>query len=340
MALFLLVLLAVSCYGMRISSFHPDFLSVRTTTAIKGVFAVLILLSHTKGYLSLGHGIMDHTFIFIMKYLKQLIVVVYFFYSGYGIMESVKFKENYIHGFFKKRFLKTLFHFDLAVFLFLILQFILGNQFDATDYLGCWIGWRSIGNSNWFIFVILFLYLIAYLSFIAWKRIPSSRWLPAITISIFSAGLWLFLHHVKQDYWWYDTMAAFPAGIWFSLLKRRKAVVNSIGHRLLLTLTILCLFFLWRHFIGIDVYGICAILFSLAIVSITLWIKLDTHSLHWLGKHCFSIYMLQRIPMIVFSRFGLQDNKYLFTILVVASALLLAWAFTKLTDVLDNRLFA
>lgn len=339
MSLFLLILLAVSCYGMKISSFHPDFLSVRSTTAIKGVFAILILLSHTKGYLILGQGIFDSVFIFTMKYLKQLIVVVYFFYSGYGIMESIKYKDNYIHGFFKKRFLKTLFHFDLAVSLFLIMQFIIGNRVDAVDFLGCWIGWRSIGNSCWFIFVILSLYLITYLSFISWELIFSSRWLPAITVSVLSAGLWLFLRLVKQEYWWYDTIAAFPAGIWFSLLKNQKPVV-SIGHNLLLTITIVSFFILWRHFIGIDIYGICAILFSLTLVSITLWVKLDNLALQWLGKHCFSIYMLQRIPMIVFSHFGLQDNKYLFSILVIASALLLAWGFTKLTDALDIKLFA
>ena len=340
MALFLLVLVALCCYRMKISSFHQDFLSVTTTTAIKGIFAILILYSHNKGYLSLGQGLPDRLFIYTMKYLKQLIVVVYFFYSGYGIMESVKNKQGYIHGFFKKRFLKTLFHFDLAVFLFLILQFILGNRFETADYLGCWIGWESIGNSSWFIFVILSLYLITYLSFVSWERLSSSKWFPAITISILSAGLWLFLRHIKQDYWWYDTLAAFPAGICFSLLRNGSKPVGPIGHRLLLTIATVVLFILWRHFHGIDIYGICAILFSFAVIAISMWVKLDNPALRWLGKHCFSIYILQRIPMIVFSHFGLQDNKYLFSILVIVTALLLAWGFTYLTDKLDNKLFA
>lgn len=338
MALFLLVLLAVSCFGMKFSSFHQDYLSIKTTTAIKGIFACLILLSHTKSYITLGPDFMDHVFRFTMKYLKQLIVVVYFFYSGYGIMQSVKNKEGYIHGFFKKRFLKTLIHFDLAVFLFLILQFILGNRFELADYIGCWIGWRSIGNSCWFIFVILSLYLITYLSFLGWERFSSSTWLPTITITILSAGLWLFLRLIKQDYWWYDTIAAFPAGMWFTLLMNKKTV-GSIRYNLFLTIAIVALFLFWRHFMGIDIYGICAVIFCFVIVSLSLWVKLDNPALQWLGKHSFSIYMLQRIPMIIFSWLGLQTNKFLFTTLIIISALLLSWVFTKLTNMLDNKLF-
>lgn len=338
MALFLLVLLTVSCFGMKFSSFHQDFLSIKTTTAIKGIFACLILLSHTKSYITLGPNFMDHAFSFIMRYLKQLIVVVYFFYSGYGIMQSVQHKQGYILGFFKKRFLKTLIHFDLAVFLFLILQFILGNRFEMADYIGCWIGWRSIGNSCWFIFVILSLYLITYLSFLGWERFSSSTWLPTITITILSAGLWLFLRLIKQDYWWYDTIAAFPAGMWFSLLMNKKPV-GSIRYNLFLSISIVALFYFWRHFIGIDIYGICAIIFSFVIVSLSLWVKLDNPALQWLGKHCFSIYMLQRIPMIIFSRLGFQTNKFLFTTLIIISALLLSWGFTRLTNTMDNKLF-
>ena len=337
MAIFLLLLLAVSCYGMRFSSFHEDHMSVRATTAIKGVFAIIILLSHTKAYISLGTDVPDRLFGFTMRYLGQLMVTAYFFYSGFGILESVRHKKRYMQGFFKKRFLKTLIHFDLAVLLFLVLQSILGNHFESADYLWCWIGWESIGNSCWFIFVILALYLATYLAF---RLFPAQdRWIPTLIVTLLSAGLWVFLHQFKQDYWWYDTLAAFPAGMWFSIAKE-KYTGGSLTRKTLLAVAVIASFVIWRHFVDIDIYGICAILFSLTVVAFSLWVKLDNPVLQWLGKHCFSIYMLQRIPMIVLSQFGMQNNKFVFTTVVIVTALLLAWGFTKATDALDTKLFA
>lgn len=338
MAIFLFVLLAVTIFGMQFSAFHKDFMSIRTTTAIKGIFAIVILLSHTSSYLILEANIMDRIFEYIFRYLKQLIVVVYFFYSGYGIMESVLKKNGYIHSFFNKRFLKTLFHFDLAVIIFLVLQFILGNTFDTADYIGCWIGWRSIGNSCWFIFVLLTLYLITYLSFIAWGPQAYSRWFPVITIIIMSAGLWVFLRLVKESYWWYDTLAAYPAGLCFSLLKE-KLINIKLEHVFIWFVSTIAIFFVWRHYVGIDIYGICAVIFSFVVVAISLWVKVDNPVLHWLGKHSFSIYILQRIPMITLNHFGIQSEKYVFTTLVIISALILAWGFTKITDMIDSKLF-
>ena len=147
MALFLLLLFIVSCFGMKFSSFHKDYMSISATTAVKGFFAVIILLAHSRQYITLDAGISDRAFGFTMRYLEQLMVAAYFFYSGFGIAESARRKEGYARGFFKRRILKTLLHFDLAVLLFLILQTLLGNHFETSRYLLCWIGWENLGNS-------------------------------------------------------------------------------------------------------------------------------------------------------------------------------------------------
>lgn len=235
MVLYLILLLVICLYGMKFSSFHRDYMSVQATTAIKGVFAILILLSHLQQYISLGYGIPDRAFGFTMRYLDQLIVAAYFFYSGFGIAESARLKAGYTRGFFKKRFLKTLLHFDLAVLLFLIVQTVTGNHFGARQYLLCWIGWENLGNSSWFIFAILFI---------------------------------------------------------------------------------------------------------LALTAVTTFAQWDNKVLQWLGKHCFSIYMLQRLPMIIFGKTTLVHHSVVFTALTLACALLLAWAFTAMTDRIDKRVFA
>lgn len=340
MILFLVILVLISCYGMKFSSFHRDYMSIPSTTAIKGVFAIIILLSHASSYLNLGLGFPDRAFGFTMRYLGQLMVAVYFFYSGYGILESAKKKKGYADRFFKNRFLKTWLHFALAVLLFLILQCILGNRFETLDYVLCWTGWRSIGNSNWFMFVILALYMASYIILLLQKRVVLPEWIFALLASMLAAGLWAILFHFKpSEHWWYDTIAAFPAGMWFSLLKEEAKTPTLVPH-ILITLAVLAGFALWRHFIGIDILGACTVLFSLAITAFSTWVKLDNPLLQWLGKHCFSLYILQRIPMILLSHFGWQDHKFLFTSAVIFLALLLAWGFTAMTDFIDKKLFA
>ena len=79
-------------------------------------------------------------------------------------MESYKRKPNYKKNFLRNRVLKILIHFDIAVLLYIILQFSLGKRYHFGEYMGSLIGWNTVGNSSWFIFDILALYVIFYFS--------------------------------------------------------------------------------------------------------------------------------------------------------------------------------
>ena len=316
-----------------------DYMSLSTTTAIKGIFALIIFFSHTMQCIELSPGFGDRAFGYPMKYLEQLMVTIFFFYAGYGIAISDKNKEGYTKGFFKKRILKTLLHFDMVVLLFLVLQFILGNRFNPENYLYCWIGWLDIGNSSWFICVILALYVIAYVSLRLKERCSESTVVLTFSVSLLTIGLWIFLYRQKApEHWWYDTVAVFPVGFLFYMVKR-YVDTSSERIRILLTLLLVGGFVLWRHFIGIDDYGICATLFVLALTGITFFIKINNTVLQWLGKHCFSIYMLQRIPMLLFQNTCLREMPVLFTATTLFTTLFLAWSFTKVSDRIDYTFF-
>ena len=166
MVLLFVILFLLCVYGLKCSSFHEDYISPKSSNAVKGIFAVIILYSHMRGYIVLGESFWDKSFEIILKHIGQLMVAMYLFYSGFGIMESVKRKPGYIQHFPRKRILKTLIHFDIAVACYLLLNLLLGTAYPFSDYLLCWIGWESIGNSNWFICVILLLYCITYLALV------------------------------------------------------------------------------------------------------------------------------------------------------------------------------
>lgn len=343
MILFIVILFAVCCFGMRFSSFHQDYSSLQTTTAIKGVFAILIVFPHLKGYITLDPGVFsDRSYNSILSFFGQLVVSVYFFYSGYGIFESVRRKKGYSKFFFRNRILRVLIHFDIAVFLFLIVQTILGNKFEPSNYLLCWCGWQSIGNSNWFIFDLLVVYLLTWGVLLIQEKRSSKPYEAAILISIACSIFYLMLRYAKGgQYWWYDTLLTFPAGMWFSCLQNTatfQRIMDKKWTRYLVIILSLLLFLGWRVHFGIDYLGICSIIFAFALTMGGVWVKIGNPVLAWCGKFCFPIYILQRLPMIVLSHLGINQNKIVFSGCVIACTLLLAWGFSYLTNAVDTKL--
>ena len=85
MVILLFILLLVSLYGIRVSSFHKDYISLDSTNAIKGLFAVLILYSHMRQYLILTDTFANNWYLAILNYIGQMMVTMYLFYSGYAV---------------------------------------------------------------------------------------------------------------------------------------------------------------------------------------------------------------------------------------------------------------
>ena len=173
MIFFVAVLFLLIISGAEFSKpneFNKDYISRAGTTAIKGIFVILIMFSHGKGYIDVG-GKFDVPYLKMQDHLNQMIVAMFMFYSGYGIMESIKKKGSaYIDTIPKKRFPQVLLNMDIAVVLFLILAATAGKFYSVGHILLSLIGWESVGNSNWYIFVILALYVVTYFAFLILKK--------------------------------------------------------------------------------------------------------------------------------------------------------------------------
>ena len=167
MAFFLLILLLIICYGLTFSGsgrFQDGYLSKENTTAVNGVFVYLIVLSHYAQYADLS-GPYDAPYLALREHLGQMVVVTFLFYSGYGMMESLKNKgEAYVRKLFSK-FWQLLLRFDVAVLLFLGINRLLGIEYPLKDTLLAFTTWTAIGNSNWYITAILAIYIIMFVSF-------------------------------------------------------------------------------------------------------------------------------------------------------------------------------
>jgi len=166
MTIILLCLLCIMLYKVKLApvqSFHNDYLSHKNTVLVNGVFVILVYLSHSSAKVELSHSL-DTFYLLFKQHLLQLVVVTFLFYSGYGMCESMKRKKGYTKALLTSRLPKLFLHFNVAIALYLVVQSFLGKTYSLPHILKAMIGWSSVGNSNWYIFVILLLYVFMYIA--------------------------------------------------------------------------------------------------------------------------------------------------------------------------------
>ncbi|MBQ3005861.1 MAG: acyltransferase family protein, partial [Clostridia bacterium] len=305
MLIFYSFLFALPFYKLKFAGkkfFTEDCLSRDVTDSVKGIFIWLVFLSHFASYVTYTSTV-DLWGYKISQLLGQLIVACFFFYSGYGICEAYKKRGySYIKAFPKNRILKTLLHFDIAVLLFLILKLILNQKISLKNTLLSFIGWESLGNSNWYIFVILALYLLTYLSF---SIIKNNTLKATFSVTVLSVALIVFLYFTKSSYW-YDTLLCYVLGMWISLFKDKilKLVTKNNIVWFLSAGTLFILFavlYLIPYNSGLFFFNtfLLAPVFCLLITIILIKLRISNKPLALSGQYLFEIYILQRIPMIV-----------------------------------------
>lgn len=304
---------------------HLDkYLDRNVCDNIKGIFIIMVFISHIVPYLNnCGANLESHVINIpygIIYFLGQLIVVMFLFYSGYGVMHSILHKgSNYISNMPKNRIMTTQLNFMVAVILFLLIQTIfLSKSFEVSRICLSLIGWESLGNSNWYIFVILLCYISTYLVFrflllppewpdkfpksdfssdVSIKKVKTLFWILALVITI----LTLILSFFKEG-WWYSTMLVYPFGMFWCIYKDKIDGLISRHYKILLV-SLIIMFFAYQYFpynpFPNLLHNFRGILFTVIVLMITITCPLKTALLSHFGKNLFPLYIYQRIPMLI-----------------------------------------
>lgn len=296
-----------------------EFLSKPRTESIKGIFILLIVISHANGYIKdAGYDyaqLGDQWFLLIIDKLKQLVVVMFLFYSGYGVGLSIHNKgKSYVKSIPRRRILTTILNMDVAVLVFIALNLVLGIDMTFSQCGWSLIGWDSVGNSNWYIFCIVLCYAFSYVA----TYFTSKKYLQCAILFIMTAVVIVMLYRVK-DHWWYDTLMAYPLGYAFSCY--RDSVIRWIRQHyctslLTAVITFTCLS-MWHHeYLGFR-FNAISMAFAMIVLLLTMKVQVHNPVLEWCGKHLFPIYMYMRLPMIVIQQTKpetLTNNPSLFII--------------------------
>ena len=315
---------------VKLHGYWEDYLGREQTDATKGIFLVFVFYRHFTSYID-AWGVLDLRILQFNYFLDQLIVVMFLFYSGYGVGEAIRTKGHaYVKRMPMKRILPVLIRFDLTVFLFYLLSLLMHKHYACKRVLLSLTGWQSIGNSNWYIFIILLLYLITFVAAYLTKENRHATWLLVLFVSL---ALILLLRNHKEVHW-YNTLIAYTLGLFYSTYKGALEKLFQRSGFYYIWLILFGAIFVFSHKRAGDFlfYQIMVAAFAFFLVLFTMKISLRNRLICYMGRHLFSLYMLQRIPMIALKKTTIYTERYIYFISCMVLTLLLAYLFDTLTD--------
>ena len=192
-------------------------------------------------------------------------------------------------------------------------------KFNLADVLH----WRASFCGDWKVFLLIY----------------SVRGLVILTLILTIAWIW-FQMRIDMPSRYYNTIIMAPMGMLYSKYRRpiEKIVMKSDITSYLtaaVMLGVYLLAFICKRDYGIEVYTVWAASFMMLLLLFTMKVRVHNDLLEWLGSHVFSIYILQRIPMIILEHFGLiETHKYMALVAVFALTIPLALVFEKLTELI------
>ena len=337
MIIFIIVLFLISLYKCKPilnGMFYEDYCSAEQTKSINGIFIIMILLSHTFARIS-PNGVLDELYEPIRIFLGQFVVVPFLFYSGYGIMESIKKKESYIRSFPKRRFLKLFIQFALITVVYLVFNLMIGNEHSVWNMILSFIGLASIGNGGWYMFSIFAFYIFVIICFNIFKK---NKVIAASMVAVCLVALTVVEIILDFPTYYYNTTIFLAVGMFFSLLRDtfdKIVMKNNIIWFFILAIS-LSGFILVKGMIEKSVifYPIWCGLGMLTILCITMKVKIQNKVISWCGKNIFYIFTMQGIPLNLFTNH--LSNNYLIYFLVVIVTIILSALVGYLFNKADN----
>lgn len=287
---------------------EEDYLSRQRTAFINGVFILFVFIRHISQY-HVVPGNMEQWALLSMP-RGQLLVTPFFFFSGYGLMCSLRRnRDKYVGKLLQNRFPKLWLHFVLCVALYWSVNtFLVGKEFSLAHICLSALTWESCGNSTWYIGVSLLAYLLlAAAAFVTKKH----GYIAMLSVVAVLFTMCLLLINVYKASFWVNTALCIPAGMAYALY--RKAI-EQVFRCIPLPTWLFGVLFMWlgcvghRSWLGYDILGnIGAVLyaFGLCLMQGCVEWKRPLPLLVWCGGPAlFYLYILQRLPMLVGAYFG------------------------------------
>ncbi|MBR2683189.1 MAG: hypothetical protein IKE22_07995, partial [Atopobiaceae bacterium] len=174
---------------------------------------------------------------------------------------------------------------------------------------------------NWYIFAILCLWIITYVSF---RLIPSEdhRWAALLLTYALTLGYCWLMRRIDAPKYFYDTVLCYPSGMALSYvlsLLRESGLLSKLSKYPRLwwaagAVALLWLFLMLHARAGSRalVFNALAVVFALLVTMVALVTTHTSKPFVWAGQNLFYLYIYQRIPMMLLQG-RLSANTILYT---------------------------
>ena len=321
------------------NDFFIDYIDLKNTFSVKGIFVWMIIFKHYSGYFKRKNL---YIYEIIVRHLDQRVVSMFLFYSGYGIYESIKIKGN---KYSKSLLTKSLIIFiksELMILIFVLRSIIYRKEITIKDYILSSFFFSTIDNDIWFTYTIILFYIYAFFSFTFIKN-KKHNYLGIIFITIICIlhGYFTYFFYLKKQRVGVDNILPFILGFCYSGIRKytdKYIMKYDFSYFGILTFfyLIYCYFYVNRYksiFIHILMNGT----FCIIVVLMNMKIKFDNEFLKFLNVHSYSIYLLQRVILTTFDeKKYLEEYECLRVFLQIILIILIASTFDYSTSFIDK----
>ncbi len=339
MIIVIIFVVVITLMGIRVRVSNDTILSKQDTNIMNGIFVIFIFLSHSTQYFVLGNSLLDSLYKHFQNFHNQWVVTTFLAFSGYGVMSQIKRGGKiYIKKYPKNRILKTLFNFDIAILLYLVLNLLIKEKYSTLTILGSFIGITSIGNSNWYIFAILIMYIFSYMVAVLFKEDYQKQ---ANIVSIATIFYIIVMQIIDMPSRFISTICCYPLGVWLSLYKNN--IINLFKRKKIISLFVLAILLTITYKLRYNDYimNFASCIFVLAIVWFHTFFEIKSNILQFIGQHAFSIFILQRIPMQIFKKYGvLVEQPYVFVGVSFIITIIISVGFDWAIGRIDKKIFS
>jgi len=206
-----------------------------------------VILHHVTQIIT-AYGQINRGPITLLASMGILFTSVYFFFSGYGLIISVRSNNAYLDTFLQHRLPTILVPFFSANLISVLLRIFYSRiPMNASSILQCIFGYRLLNGNGWYIVEIFFLYLIFYLLF----KFVKKQDLALLFMCL--AAVLLILFSLRRDHstsplgdewfrgeWWFNSTIVFVMGALTARFKDAVLRFTKKHYLLLLLLTTIC----------------------------------------------------------------------------------------------------
>lgn len=307
-----------------------DF-NVERTLSLRGILALLIILHH------IAENFHEEEVFLIKEFADWggIVVGMFFFITGYGLMVSYRRKGSaYLDGFVRHRLAKLLPPFLITMFLWRIYRSIFGDNIPFLSIESLMRGETPLPNS-WFVYAILFFYLCFFIV----ARFATKPQRITVILWVLSSLYMIAMSFSDWGRWWYSTTYALNIGATFALYEDKLKTLLRRKQSLMLTVLVPILVLayytertgnVWTEIIMrwfLPLY----IVFTIYAIGICRF-----HLFQNLGKISYEIYLVHGCWILCL--FGLCEiSTTLYIVAVVAVSIFTAWLLHQVCENLIKK---